>query len=552
MQFGSCGNLLFGGCAMVDSHVSGSIRIKFTPPVNDITHFQLFYESGLVGDDEDLVTPQFLRLPFHRARVDEVPGKVSTGTLNLATGEVSDLEIFARYSATALFALVSVNMPFPPTPLSFPGPYGSAWAKFEQRPDGKLDFTFYGTAFIPLGKGAGVPLIFVGPSSQHSRVPAAGLMMHPHLRLSTKAPDPVGDDISGDVPFNTVQEFTLSAQDSDLGQLFDLNVPELGGPAEARSHLHGRWQIQFGAKTGNSTVAIAVVALPPGGVLAPAKDSPITKAFPAPLFAGPQGFNEYLRFPLRTYPVGMPVILDDPFDLSIGVIDLKTGRLLNDLLHRAFVSQDLMFALSRLEPRTPQSSFFFRGPAMLTKDAAGQLAFSFQGIAHNPYPPGFNFPRPDMAMAFVVGPDSALDTGLRFHAIQSKGCSNTIMDTSARNLRSSRGEEFSYRCIIPSEPASRKAVFEYENHTQQGKFTMHSLAWMDFRRSGTPRAESEKCDTVTFCGYGIWSKDGIDVPVQADVQVSTSSETPYVGIRVSSGDISDVNTEPRNEPGPVL
>lgn len=318
MQFGSCGNLLFGGCAMVDSHVSGSIRIKFTPPVNDITHFQLFYESGLVGDDEDLVTPQFLKLPFHQARVDEVPGKVSTGTLNLATGEVSDLEIFARYSATALFSLVSVNMPFPPTPLSFPGPYGSAWAKFEQRPDGKLDFTFYGTAFIPLGKGAGVPLIFVGPSSQHARVPAAGLMMHPHLRLSTKARDPMGEDISADVPFNTVQEFTLNAQDSALGQLFNLNVPELGGPAEAQSHLLGRWQIQFGAKTRNSTVSVAVLALPPGGVLAPAKDSPITKAFPAPLFAGPQGFNEHLRFPLRTYPMGPPAIIDDPFDICHG------------------------------------------------------------------------------------------------------------------------------------------------------------------------------------------------------------------------------------------
>lgn len=74
---------------------------------------------------------------------------------------------------------------------------------------------------------------------------------------------------------------------------------------------------------------------------------------------------------------------------------------------------------------------------------------------------------------------------------------------------------------------------------------MHSLAWIDFSRSGIPLSASEKCDTVTFCGYGIWSKDGIDVLVQADVQISTSSATPFVGIRVSSGDISDVNAEPR-------
>ena len=152
VQWGSCGSFLFGGLALVDSHLGGNLRITFTPPENSLTHFEVSFLDGFVGDDSVLVTPQFFKMAFQQSRVDDVPGMVSSGTLNLTTGEVSDLKVYARYSSTALFALVSVNPTFPRQPLSFPGAYGSAWAKFEQRPDGLLDFTFYGSTFVPLGK----------------------------------------------------------------------------------------------------------------------------------------------------------------------------------------------------------------------------------------------------------------------------------------------------------------------------------------------------------------------------------------------------------------
>jgi len=280
--------------------------------------------------------------------------------------------------------------------------------------------------------------------------------------------------------------------------------------------------------------------------MAPLPVSPITQVFPGRLYAGPQGFNETLRFPLRSYPLDDLSILDDPFDISVGAIDLRTGRCLNDLLHRAFISQDLIFALLRVEPRTPKDSFFFRGPAMLAKDARNQNVFRFQGIVHIPYPPGFQFPHPDFTSAFTVGPDSALDPFLWFHAIQAEEARDILKEGSGHRVRSSTGDEFSYHYVVPADPEQDKAAFEYENHTQQGRFVMHSMAWVDFSNSGTSDG-GEEYDTVSFTGFGVWSKDGVHTLQQVSVQISTSRQKPYIGIQVASGDVSNVNTKPQDE-----
>src|SRR5262249_28011923 len=136
--------------------------------------------------------------------------------LNLANGMVQDLTVNAIYSATALLALVGVNPNFPNPPiirfrgfygLSEPNLYASASASFEQRPDGLLDLTFYGSAFIPLGPGTRWPLNFAGPSRQFATIPSSGTVMHPHLRLSTKDPVPPDKpDAAPEIPFNTIQE----------------------------------------------------------------------------------------------------------------------------------------------------------------------------------------------------------------------------------------------------------------------------------------------------------------------------------------------------------
>jgi hypothetical protein len=558
--YGSTANFIFGGLAMVDSHLSGSIRIKFTPPSNNVSHFELSFMGGFTGEDSVLLAPQFFKMGFQQNRVDEVPGLISSGDLNLETGEVGNLTLYALYRSTALSALASVNPNFPKSPITFQNPppsncppptpqqqqiYASSWAEFEQRADGQLDFTFYGSMFVPLGPGTVWPLNFSGPSGLPATVPASGTVLHPHLQLSTKDPERSNDDLSECIPFNSIQEFTLFTHNSAFGDAFTLNAPHLGGPAKGRSHLLGRLQIQFGGRAGNS-VPVAIWALPPGGIMAPMPANPVTAVFPAHLANGPQGFNENLRFPMRTYPLDDLSIIEDPFDISVGAMDLKTGRFLNSLLHRAFISQDLIFALLRVEPCTPQSSFFFRGPAEFVRGPHNEWVFRFQGIVHIPYPAGLKFPNPDFATGFTVGPDSSLDPFLWFHAIENGTSCGIVKEGGGAHVRASTGDEFSFRYLIPSDPLSKQAVFEYENHTQEGKFRMYSLAWVGFSNSGTSKVR-DGYDTLTFSGFGEWSKACSRTLQQVAVQVSTSAEKPYIGIQVADGDISNVNTKPQDE-----
>ena len=555
MQFGSCRGQLFGGFAMVDSHLSGSVRISFTEPVGDVTHFEATHGEGLVGDDGTLAAPQFFKLPTLQNRVQDVPGLVSSGDLNLETGEVSNLTYYVSFSNTALLALSRVNPNLPAQPIVFsslpstPTRYGSAWAAFEQRPDGLLDYSFYGSAFLPLGGDLGgdpvkFPLPIAGPALEFASIPARGTALHPHLSISTKEPEVSARDACPDIPFNTVQELTLFTHNSSFGDAFTLNAEEvLGGGATGRSHVLGRALIQFGERAGNSA-PVAVSLLNAGGVLAEMAPTPITQAFPGRLYPGPHGFDEFLRFPLRTYSLDDLMIIDDPFDISVGAVDLKTGRFLNDLLHRGFINQDLFFALIRVEPRTPQSSFFFRGPTALERGAGGRMVFRFQGQVHIPYPEGFLFPNPNLANGFVVGADSALDPFLWVHAIQDGDSPHAFKQGGKRDVIASTGERFSYSYKIPVDPARREASFEYENHTQQGKFKMHSLAWVGFSNSGGAEPKSGEYDTVTFTCFGVWSKGGSETVQQATVQVSTSTQRPYVGIQVDIGNVSSVNTKP--------
>jgi hypothetical protein len=565
IQWGSCNNLLFGGLAMVDSHLNGSIRIKFSPPVDDVCDFEVYYEGGFVGEDSVLTTPRFFKMPFQQTRVDAVPGMTSSGKLDLRTGEaafgeggVRQLQFYATYTSNALTALASVNPNFPllpgtrdkAGPLVFPGQYGSAWVKFEPRSDGLLDFTFYGSTFVPLGsfsKDIRWPLSIAGPTQHYATVPSKGTVMHPHLHLSTKEPQaPMGQEDQPDLPFNTIQELTLHTHNSAFGDKFSLDVPMFGGTATGRSHVLGRAQIQFGEPSGGS-VPVAVWHLNPGGLLAPLPDSPVSEAFPAPLPPGPRGFDAMLRFPLRTYFQNDLAILDDPFDLSLGAVDLKTGRLLNEMLHRGFINLNIIYALLRVEPRTPKSSFFFRGPAWLQKGSDGQLVFRYQSEVLVPYPTGFKYPTPNLTTTVTVLSPSRLDPYLWIRAVQDADVTCYVKEGQAKDvIATSTGERFSFTYVIPSDPSKHPATFEYINHTQKGSFCLHSLTWVGFSNSLTSPAPPGECDTVTFTGFGVWSKDGVDSIEQTAVQISTSPITPYVGIQIGSGNISNVDTKPDN------
>jgi hypothetical protein len=304
--------------------------------------------------------------------------------------------------------------------------------------------------------------------------------MHPHLHLSTKEPAHGGE--CPEIPFNTIHELTLFTHNSSFGDAFTLHASQLGGKATGRSHLLGRVLLQFGVRSRN-TVPVAVFAVSPGGVMQEMDTSPITQVFPGRLYPGPIGFDEFLRFPLRTYSLDDLAIIDDPFDVSVGAVDLRTGRFVNELLHRGFINQDLIFALLRVEPRTPGSSFLFRGPAVLEKGPGGEPVFRFKGEVFIPYPEGFFFPTPNLTTGFPIGPNSRLDPFLWLHAIPDQRAGDYVKTGEGRDITSSAGERFSYRYSIPNDQTKHRATFEFENHTQQGKFRMHSLAWVGFTNS---------------------------------------------------------------------
>src|SRR6185295_3584632 len=124
---------------------------------------------------------------------------------------------------------------------------------------------------------------------------------------------------------------------------------------------------------------------------------------------------------------------------------------------------------------------------------------------HIPYPEGFLFPAPDLATGFTIVPASALDPFLWMRAIQDDHDPQAVKRGEAKRVRASNGEEFSYRYSIAADPAREAPYFEYTNHSQQGTFRLHTLAWVSFTNSLGAQTPSGEYDTVTFTGYGVWN-----------------------------------------------
>lgn len=551
--WGAAGSLLFGGLALVDSHLAGELRLRFDEPQGDEVRFTLDFGSGFEGNDTTLSAPWLFRMPFRGNRVDGVPGQVSSGVLNLATGEVRDLVVYARYLSGALVALVGSNPGFPQQPLSFPGQYGTARARFHQRDDGLLDLTFYGSTFVPLGPEARWPLPFRSASGRFATVPAAGTCMHPHLRLTTREVAPAaGQGEPPDLPTGTVRELVLLTHNTAFGDAFTLHASELGGPAVGRSHLLGRLRVQFGAES-EGTVPVAVRMLPPGGTLLEPEATPLDQEFPGRLSPGGAGHDAVLRFPLRSYFLDAVTLIDDPFDPPLGLVDLTSGELVEEMLHRGFIGQNVFYALVRVEPRTPRSSFLFRGPARFQRGPHGGTVYRHKGEVHIPYPPGFRFPAPDLATGYEIDPGSALDPYLWLRGAEGgegAGAGGGSLSGDGDRLTAPTGEVFSYRLSVSrDDPAA--ASFEYENHSQRGRFRLHRLVWLDVQDADGDGT----ADTASFTGLGTWRKEGVlshDGAVSdADyekrlvaVQVSTARGARYVSIQVQGGVVSNVNTPP--------
>jgi hypothetical protein len=547
VAFGLTGKLLFGGLAMLDTHLSGTVRIKFHPPVNDVSHFEVTHGSGLAGDDSRLSAPQFFKLAATGHQVMDSSEEHSSGDLDLVTGQVSNLKYKFFFLNSAILSLAAVNPTLPSDPLKFPGEYGSTWAKFEQRPDGTLDYTCYATTFIPLSVlkvPIRFPLPFVGPSGHFASIPSDGTALHPHIRISTKAPAAADPGVAApEIPTNTIREFTASVHNNSFGDDFSLNAPELGGHTKGRSHLVGRFQVQFGERFGD-TVAIALQAMPPGGLLRTLKQSPFADAFKHRVPDGLMGHNETLQFPKSTYTMDSITYLDDPLDIALGAVDVKTGKILGPMLRRGLITTNWLLAMMRIETRTPKSTFAFRGEASLEQAVNGQMMFRYHGKLNIPFPEGFKFPAPDLTNYILIGPDSALDPFVRWQAMHTPEVARVAASGGAEHVKASTGDEFSYSYALPTDGGS--GSFEYINHTKNATFRMRGLTWVGFINSRTSVSPPGAYDTVSFAGIGTWSPDPDDTSHIATVQVSTSPRFPYVTIMIDGGGTSSVNTKPAN------
>jgi hypothetical protein len=553
--FGTCSSSLFGGYAMWSTHVTGFVEIRFYPPRNGISHFEVSHPGNLVGDDTDMQAPMFYEMPVQENRVLDAFEEITSGDLNLNTGEVRNLEYVVFISNSWYVALGQVNPSLKPPAFRFPGIYGSAHAKFEQREDGLLDFTFKGSSFLPLGNNVlgdpvKIPMPLCGPFLNCAGIETPGTSLHPQIRVTTKAPagDPCGADCFIPQP-NSVQEYTANTYYSSFGDVFTVNVPQLGGPAEGRTHLQGRLMIQFGPANGDGTVPFAISTLPPGGLLAPIPDAPA----PLDLFKITMlGHNERLFFPNYTYITADPVLLEDGFDPSIGLLDPTTGAVVGDLLYRGVPAQSLFSTIINLNiTRIPLDTFRHVGPARFSRGPNGENVFHYDGKLPLTFDT-FLFPSPDYEnpnAAFTSGPGSLLNPYMRFQAMQIVDQPRTARSGSAQNVRSSFNETFSYSYSVSCDPTSNAgAVFEYTNQTEGGTFRMENLSWVSCINSLKSQRSVGDYDVISFTGYGSWSEDSD--PHTANVQVSVTPGEEYVSIQIDGGLISAVHTKPPAPPIP--
>lgn len=546
--YGLTGNLLFGGLALLDTHLHGSVRIKFAPPQDDSAHFEISLGSGLKGDDGRLSAPQLYCLPALDHRVMDAAEVLSSGDLNLITGWVSNLKCKFFLLNSAIFALADVNPNLPAAPIDFPGFYGSTWAGFEERPDGLLDFTLHATTFIPLSvihAPVRFPMPFVSASGKVASVPSDGTALHPHIHLCTKPPAAADPGVRvPQLPTNTVWQMMGSMHNNTFGDDFKLNAAALGGHGMGRSHLNSRYSIQFGERFGDA-VTVCVTTLPPGGLLTEVPETPLAAAFGGRIPRGAPGHDEALKFGKVNYRMGKVSMIDDPLDVALCIVNLKTGKIVGDLLHRGIISQRIIMKLLEIEPRTPTETFTFRGPGSFEVGNDGQVIFRYNGVQYLPYPEGYKFPTDDLESHVVIEPDSVLFPFLRHQAMPVVGQEWRSRSGEAR-IMSSNGQEFSYKYEFPE--GRGKPFFEFTNHALGGTFKLECLTWLHYLRSRTSKAAPGECDTVTFTGLGSWSLDAANGEHLAAVQICTSPEFPYVSVIIDPGwySTSNVNTKPKD------
>ncbi|MCU1329400.1 MAG: hypothetical protein JWN34_4770 [Bryobacterales bacterium] len=548
LPYGICGNQLFGGLVMTDSHLKGNITVQFFPTSPGLAHFVVNVHQ-LAGEDGVLSAPLGFSMPVKSQSVSDSV-KLSSGDLNLLTGEVFNLEFNVSFVNSALFAIANVNPKLKSPIITFPGVRGHAWASFRQRGDGLLDFRFRGETFLPLGReieGDPVrfPLPHCGPEGQCASVLARGTSLHPHLYLDTQPPSgtPCGANCP-DLPTDRQQEFAVSSFFTNFGDNFEIDNPGLGGVGPGRSHLQGRLGVQFGPRAGN-TISFTQALLLPGGLFATPPVSTITGPGFQPGFVGQ---NEFLPFPNVTYYLQRVAMVDEPYGLLHGAIDVRTGEVIGEMEYPMFLNTAVAEVLFRQNAgRVSLDPFFViagkpiedHAPefyALFQKGVNGETMFRFNGQHRRSFAT-FRFPGPDFQFvnSFIGGPKANLDIFIRIQAAHTTD-TPTAIKTGSGSFVSSIKDNVSYNFAIPCNPVGAPFTFSYTNGNSGasgGTFTMKSLAYVSCSNSRLSTAKPGDYDTISINGFGTWSKDASDaLPRLATVNISLAPGAPYFGILV--------------------
>ncbi len=576
--FGTCGNVLFGGFALFASQLNGNVQIQFFQPSQGIAHFEISHPGDLVGDDVPMVAPQLFSFQTQQNRVFDAFQQVSSGDLNLNTGEVTNLLFAVNMFNTFYQAFGNANPRFKLEYFQFPGAYGSAWAEFTQRSDGLLDFELHATTFLPLGNQQNgaiprIPMPFCSNINSTSvncaSIQAPGTSFRPSINITTASslPDPLPGlpefaPCSGDsclnIPDNTVQQYENDTFYTFFHEGFTMNIPELGGVAMGRTHWDGHTVVQFGQRTGDYVPVFFELLTPTGtiGVPPPVKT---TLPLPAGLTVGFIGKDIVLHFPLLTYyPVQMSYSTD-PFDGSRGLLNVRTGKFADRLLFSGFLVHNVLLrVLEQNDGRIPLSPFLTRGSGSFVAGPRGEAIFRFAGLGYRDYT-GFLFPAPDLlpAHAWLAGPGSRLDPHLYIQAVQptASDTPGPVVKSGSYNVVTPTGDPVTMSYSVPCNAIGQNGSFDYANTgspLRSGTFHMQNLISVTCSNSPASTAGPGDFDIITFAGIGLWSAD----PQQLDPHVASvhvypnSPQGPYFSVLIDGGFLSNADLKPPIEPVP--
>jgi len=567
--YGICGNQLFGGMVLADSHLSGSITIQFYPTSPTTAHF-VVTQGVLRGDDSVLSAPLGYNMAVKNNQISDAL-VLSSGDLDLTTGYATNIQWSAYFLNTAILAIGNLNPALPAAPVSFPGARGHAWAMFTQRADGLLDLYFRGSTFLPLGSGTDsapvrFPLPYCSADWICASVPARGTSFHPHLYLNTAESlgyAPCAPNCP-DLPVNKTEVFTVNSRYTAFGDDFDLDIPQQGGSAPGRAELQGRFEIQFGTPAGG-TQPFKISILPPEGLFADPPNSPLL----GPGFRGfLMGANQTLSFPLVKYNQHKVYFVDEPFNVSQGMIDLASGQIIGQFEYPMYIDQSILEALfgdnngrissdpfflianaASQDPGDANYAFFEKEPVN------GQTMFRANLFHHRTFAT-YCFPQPSLlpGLCWVSGPAGNLNIFGKLQAahLPDPASPGTAVLSDNRTFTSAVGDTFSYNFKMPCNPAGLSNSFVYTNNNpgpSGGTFTLTHLASVSCTNSKVSTAPTGSYDQIAITGFGTWSKDAANaLPRFMAASVSVDPANPYAEIIV----FAQYPGEPATLPGALI